>query len=252
MLMIGIDADDTLWHNERLFSMTEQRFVELVSPWTGGMDVAGRLLATERRNLASLGYGVKSFVLSMIETAIDVTDGAVPTSVISEIIAAGRAMIDHPVELLEGVADVVAELTARWTLVLITKGDLFHQESKIARSGLVDLFDRVEIVSEKDAGTFARIVADAGFDPSDFVMVGDSMRSDIVPALAIGGRAIHVPGFREWELERAEVAPTLDHRWWRVVSIREVPAILARLDEGRPDQGRPDHGRPEEDPATAN
>ena len=229
-LVVGIDADDTLWHNERLFSMTEQRFVELIAPWTERVDVAAELLATERRNLASLGYGVKSFVLSMIETAIEITDGTVPAMVIASLLDAGRSMMDHPVELLEGAEDVVAALAQRWPLVLVTKGDLFHQESKIARSGLASSFTRVEIVSEKDIETYRRVIERAGTTPGDFVMIGDSLRSDIAPVLALGGRAIYVPGFREWELERADIDPGAGGRWWAVENIRAVPDLLAELD----------------------
>ncbi|GAC1593758.1 MAG: HAD family hydrolase [Acidimicrobiales bacterium] len=234
-LLIGIDADDTLWHNEKLFSMTEQRFVELVAPWAHGVDVASQLLATERRNLASLGYGVKSFVLSMIETAIEVTDGTIPATVISTLLEAGRSMMDHPVELLDGAEEVVAALALRWPLVLVTKGDLFHQESKIARSGLAAFFTRVEIVSEKDIETYERVIERAGATPADFVMIGDSVRSDIAPVLALGGRAVHIPGFREWELERADIDDKADGRWWKFESLRAVSDLVTELDRSRLD-----------------
>lgn len=235
-LMVGLDADDTLWHNERLFSMTEQRFEALVGPYAADSEteLSDRLLATEARNLATLGYGVKSFVLSMIETAIEVTGGAVPSAVIAELLEAGKAMLAHPVELLDGAADAVAELAARWPLVLVTKGDLFHQESKLARSGLGEHFSRIEIVSEKDERTYRRVVDALGVDPAEFVMVGDSVRSDIVPALAIGARAVHVPGFREWALERASIGSEGDGRWWRVPSLRDVVGILDDLDGRQP------------------
>ncbi|GAC1306018.1 MAG: hypothetical protein NVSMB16_01770 [Acidimicrobiales bacterium] len=227
-LVIGIDADDTLWHNEKLFSMTEQRFVGLVAPWADGVDVAGQLLATERRNLASLGYGVKSFMLSMIETAIEITNGTVPATVIGTLLEA-RVMMDHPVELLDGAEEAVADLARRWPVVLVTKGDLFHQESKIDRSGLASHFSRVEIVSEKDPDTYRAVIARAGITPADFVMVGDSMRSDIAPVLALGGCAVHVPGFREWELERAEIGGDADGRWWRVDTLSAVPPLLVEI-----------------------
>ena len=232
MLTIGLDADDTLWHNERLFSMTEQRFEDLVAPFASppGATVAERLLATEARNLATLGYGVKSFVLSMIETAIEVTDGTVPATVIAELLEVGKSMMAHPVELLDGVADAVAELASRWPLVLVTKGDLFHQESKLARSGLGEHFSRIEIVSEKDERTYRRIIQALEIDAADFVMVGDSLRSDVVPALEIGARAVHVPGFREWALERASVGPEHEGRWWQASKLGDVAGILDGLD----------------------
>jgi putative hydrolase of the HAD superfamily len=229
-LLVGLDGDDTLWHNERIFSMTEERFTALISPFVDDPSAVGaQLLATERSNLRLFGYGVKSFVLSMIETAIEVTGGGVPTRVVAELISAGKDMLDHPVDLFDGVADTVAELARRWPLVVITKGDLFHQESKLARSGLLPHLSRVEIVSEKDPDTYRRVLAAAGVPATEFVMVGDSMRSDIEAVLAIGGRAIHVPGFREWEVEVADVGQPDEARWWRLDTIRDVPALLEKL-----------------------
>jgi putative hydrolase of the HAD superfamily len=231
-LVIGLDGDDTLWHNERLFSMTESRFRALLEPFVDGRDLDRELLETERRNLGLFGYGVKSFTLSMIETAIDVTGETIPVAVIAELLEAGKQMLAHPVELLDGVADTVPALAARWPLILITKGDLFHQESKLARSGLLPHLGRVEIVSEKEPATYRRILAAAGVDAGEFVMVGDSLRSDIESVLAVGGRAIHIPGFREWALEEAEIGAPDDGRWWRVHSFRDVPAVLAGLPSG--------------------
>jgi putative hydrolase of the HAD superfamily len=234
-LVVGIDGDDTLWHNERVFSMTETRFQALVAPWAPEeSDLEALLLKTEQANLSALGYGVKSFTLSMIETAVTVSEGRIPAGVIAEIIAAGKEMLAHPVELLDGVAETIEAIGARWPIILVTKGDLFHQESKIARSGLLPHIQAVEIVSEKDPDTYRNVLARAGVDPADFVMVGDSLRSDIVPTLEVGGRAVHVPGtFREWELDRADVVPDASERWRRVTSIREVPAVLSSFDRSR-------------------
>jgi putative hydrolase of the HAD superfamily len=229
-LVVGLDGDDTLWHNERLFSMTEERFVSLVLPYAEGAELEARLLATERTNLAVFGYGVKSFTLSMIETAIEVTCGRIPADVIADLIEAGKEMLAHPVELLDGVAETVPALAGRWPIILVTKGDLFHQESKLARSGLLPHFHRVEIVSEKEPETYRRLLRSAGVDPADFVMVGDSLRSDVSAVLAVGGRAVHIPGFREWAVEAAEIGPPGDGRWWRLTSIRELPDLLAELE----------------------
>jgi len=228
-LVVGLDGDDTLWHNEKIFSMTQERFRSLVGPFVDGPALDGHLLETERRNLRLFGYGVKSFTLSMIETAIELSDGQVPSRVIAELVEAGKEMMAHPVELMDGVADTIAGLAAGWRLILVTKGDLFHQESKLARSGLLEHFSRVEIVSEKDTDTYRRVMKGAGVDAADFVMVGDSLRSDIAPVLAVGGRAILIPGYREWALERAEIGPEGDGRWWKLSSIREVPAKLESL-----------------------
>jgi putative hydrolase of the HAD superfamily len=228
-LVVGLDGDDTLWHNERLFSMTEERFRSLVAPWATGHDLSSSLLETERRNLRLFGYGVKSFTLSMIETAIEVTGGRVPVGVIAELIDAGKQMLEHPVELLDGVGETIPCLAATWKLILITKGDLFHQESKLARSGLLEHFDHVEIVSEKEPSTYRRVLDAAGVAPAEFVMVGDSMRSDVEAVLDIGGRAIHIPGYREWVLEASHLDQPEDGRWWRLRSFTEVPALLSSL-----------------------
>ena len=160
---------------------------------------------------------------------IDVTAGRVPVGVIGELLDAGKQMLDHPVELLDGVTETVPLLAERWPLVLITKGDLFHQESKLARSGLLPHLDRVEIVSEKAPSTYRRILDAARVDPADFVMVGDSMRSDIEAALDVGARAIHIPGYREWALEQSGLAGPEDGRWWRLRSFRELPGLLSTL-----------------------
>jgi putative hydrolase of the HAD superfamily len=205
--VIAFDGDDTLWHNERLFSMTQNRFCALL---TRHIDIPtqvlhARLLETERRNLVAYGYGIKGFVLSMIETAIEVTDKRIPAEDIQTIMTFGRTMIEHPVELIEGAREVLETLRAGdHELWLITKGDLFDQESKIARSGLVPLFDRIEIVAEKDQATYERLLTRHGVSPDEFLMVGNSIRSDVLPVIEIGGRAVHVPYQITWEHEHVE------------------------------------------------
>ncbi len=228
-LVVGLDGDDTLWHNEKIFSMTEERFRSLLLPYVDGVELDRELLETERRNLGLLGYGVMSFTLSMIETAIEVSDGRVPARVIGELVEAGKQMLAHPVELLDGVPEAVSELAERWPLILVTKGDLFHQESKLARSGLLRHLSRVEIVSDKNPDVYRRVLAAAGVAADDFVMVGDSMRSDVEPVVAIGGRAILIPGYREWELERGQMGAGGRDRWWTVSSIREAATLLDAL-----------------------
>ena len=184
-MLIGLDGDDTLWHSETLFTVTHDRFVELLSGH--GEDLADRLLEVERRNLELFGYGAKAFTLSMIETALEVTNGQLPGSHVQAILDMGKALLRHPVELLDGVREALESL-ADHRLVLITKGDLFHQEAKVAGSGLGELFEKVEIVSEKDEPTYRRVLAALGATPDEFVMVGNSLRSDVVPVVAIGGR----------------------------------------------------------------
>ncbi|WP_377809952.1 HAD family hydrolase [Azospirillum sp. A29] len=221
---IGFDGDDTLWHNESLFSMTQDRFRTLLAHAADQTDLDRRLLEAERANLSVYGYGIKGFVLSMIETAIAVTDGHVPARDLQSLIDFGKAMLEHPVELLPGVKEVVETLAGRHRLVLITKGDLFDQESKIARSGLSDHFHAVEIVSEKDPATYRRVMDRHGIDPARFLMVGNSVRSDILPVLATGAHAVHIPYAITWAHEEAEV-PGEHYR--RLESVRDLPALLA-------------------------
>ncbi|WP_309643371.1 HAD family hydrolase, partial [Phenylobacterium sp.] len=154
---VGLDADDTLWHNENIFRLTHERFCDLLAEVADRAELEARLAEVEKRNLRLYGYGVKGFTLSMIETAMELTDGEAPSRVIREILAVGREMLTEPVEPLPGVEDALAELSKSYRLVLITKGDLLHQEQKLAASGLGDLFAAVEIVSEKDASTYARV-----------------------------------------------------------------------------------------------
>ena len=194
--VIAFDGDDTLWHNETLFSMTQERFRAILQAHLDldPADLDARLLATERRNLKAYGYGIKGFVLSMVETAIEVTDGRIPATDIASILSFGRAMLEHPVELIEGAREVLETLRARdHELWLVTKGDLFDQESKIARSGLEPLFDHIEIVSEKDERTYRRLLDRNGVVSDEFVMVGNSVRSDVLPVVSLGARAFHVP-----------------------------------------------------------
>lgn len=221
---IGFDGDDTLWHNESLFSMTQDRFRALLSHAADPTDLDRRLLEAERANLRVYGYGIKGFVLSMIETAIAVTDGQVAARDLQSLIDFGKAMLEHPVELLPGVAEVVEALSSRYRLVLITKGDLFDQESKIARSGLAELFHAVEIVSEKDPATYRRVMDRHGIDPARFLMVGNSVRSDILPVLAAGAHAVHIPYAITWAHEEAEVP---DDHYRRLDGIWDLPALLA-------------------------
>lgn len=203
--LVAFDGDDTLWHNEPLFWATQQRFAALLAPFADGDALAERLIATEIANLALFGYGIKGFVLSMIETALEVSDNRVPNAVIQELLDRGKDMLAHPVHLLDGAAEAVAAVRASGRrTVLITKGDLFDQEGKLARSGLADLFDAVEIVSEKDEATYRRLFARHGDGPEHALMVGNSVRSDILPMIAAGGWAIHVPYHSTWAHERAD------------------------------------------------
>jgi putative hydrolase of the HAD superfamily len=226
--VVALDGDDTLWDSENQFVMTQQRFTELLADHADRPTLDALLLDRERENLELFGYGAKGFTLSMIETAIDVTDGTVDVADIKEIIENGKAMLRHPVELLDGVDETVRRLAGEHKVMLITKGDLFHQESKLAASGLADLFWEIEIVAEKDEPTYQRIFDRYAIEPSRFVMVGNSLRSDILPVLALGGQAVHIEYETTWAIEHAE-ADAETHGYWELDSIRELPELLAKL-----------------------
>jgi putative hydrolase of the HAD superfamily len=223
--VIGFDADDTLWHSEVYFERTQRRFRELVERYVGSdVDVDAALVEVEHRNLVRYGYGIKGFTLSMVEAAIEVTDGAIGTEEIAQVLAAGRAMLDHPVDLLDGVDEVTAMLAdLGYRLLLVTKGDLHHQELKIAASGLAERFERLEIVSEKDPGTYRRVVESMGVAPESFCMVGNSVRSDVLPVLEIGGHAVHVPYRVTWSHEDVDHDGAVDS----LAGIAKLPAWLA-------------------------
>lgn len=226
---IGFDADDTLWHNERFFRVTQERFAELLQDHTpAAMDRAGlerALLAAERRNLGRYGYGVKGFTLSMIETAIEVTDQRVPAAVIQELIEAGQMMLSYPIELLPHAQSAVEQLSQSHRVVLITKGDLLDQERKLAQSGLGDLFHGVEVVSEKTPEVYSEIFARHGEGAARAMMVGNSMRSDVVPMVTAGGWGTYVPHGLIWELERAE-PPTTSPRYHELGDLGQLPTLI--------------------------
>jgi len=225
---IGFDADDTLWQNERFYRMTEERFTSLLAEHGEPEDISRRLLDAERRNLQVYGFGIKGFTLSMIETAIEVTDGQVPASVIRQILEAGREMLSHPIETLPHVREALEQLAGSYRIVLITKGDLFDQERKLAQSGLGDLFDAVEIVSDKTAATYERIFSRHGDGPSRSMMVGNSLKSDVVPAIQAGSWGVYVPHALTWALEHC-VEPTDEPRFRRLGHLGELPELVSSL-----------------------
>ncbi|WP_151717341.1 HAD family hydrolase [Gemmobacter serpentinus] len=228
--LIGFDADDTLWQNETFFRLTQDRFEALLADYAAPDHLHERLITAERRNVGQYGFGVKGFVLSMIETAIEVTEGRVPATVIAELMAAGREMLAHPIHLLPHAREAVqlaADRGAR--VVLITKGDLLDQERKLAQSGLGDLFHAVEIVSDKRAEVYARLFQRHGVTGADAMMLGNSLKSDVLPVIETGGWGVHVPHALTWALEHAE-AP-LDHpRFAELPDLSGLADLLARLD----------------------
>jgi putative hydrolase of the HAD superfamily len=228
MHLIGFDADDTLWHNETIFARVHERYRALLASHHDAATVDRTLLATEKRNLELYGYGVKAYTLCAVEAAIELTAGKISAAEIRELLELGREMLEHPVELLEGVADTLAALTGRHRLVVITKGDLRDQQRKLAKSGLAAHFHAIEVVAEKDEATYAALLRRHGVTPERFLMIGNSVKSDILPVLSLGGAGIHVPYHLHWALDHAEPPPALPGRFFAVEHIRAVPAAVTQ------------------------
>ena len=227
--VVGFDGDDTLWHSETRFHVTQGEFRDLLKRHVPDADIDARLAEMEMANLSIYGYGVKSFTLSMLETAIELTRARIPASDLEVILGWGKRMLMQPTELLPGVEETLRLLATGHDLVLITKGDLFDQESKLARSGLGDLFLGVEILSEKNTDTYRGVFRRRGIDPAGFVMVGNSLRSDVVPVVAAGGRAVHIPYEVTWEHERVPEDQLPTDGWLRIERIAELPEVLESL-----------------------
>lgn len=227
--VIAFDADDTLWHNESLYSLTQEQFAALLTPYCDPGTVEQRLYQTEMRNLQYYGYGIKSFTLSMIETAIDLSAGQIRGSEIQQIIDFARRMLREPIQLLPGVAETVAALAETYRLMVITKGDLFDQESKVARSGLGDRFFAVEVVSVKNAEVYRALLDKHEIAPEHFLMVGNSLPSDVLPVAEIGGQAVHVPYHITWQHEAGAVDAVTRQNYIELEDIRQLPALLRRL-----------------------
>jgi len=228
--LIGFDADDTLWQNEKFFHLTQQSFEELLRDHADTDGLSDRLLAAEKRNLSLYGFGIKGFILSMVETAIEMSDETLPPSVIRRIMDIGRDMLEHPVELLPHARRAVELLSARYRTVLITKGDLFDQERKIARSGLADYFDHIEIVADKTVQTYTRVFAQHGSGPVSGTMIGNSLKSDVVPMLDAGGWGIFVPHELTWSIEHTGV-PTHRERFRQINHLGMLPELITELTE---------------------
>ena len=222
---IGFDADDTLWQNEQFYSLTRGRFLDLLREHAEPDRLAERLLETQKRTLKLYGFGIKGFTLSMIETAIAVTEGKVTAATVEKILEAGREMLEHPVETLPGAREAVEALVGRYRLVLVTKGDLFDQERKLAASGLGELFDGVEIVSDKNRATYERVFTRHGDGPDRAMMIGNSLKSDVVPAIEAGGWGVYVPHELTWVVEHAD-EPEDHPRFRRIEHLGELAKVI--------------------------
>ncbi len=227
--ILGFDADDTLWHNESIFDRAQQRYRELLAKYHPADEVNRVLFQTEMRNLPLYGYGVKGFMLSATETAIELTKGGISAREIREILALGQEMLAHPVELLPGVAEIVPALAKDFRLLLITKGDLHHQERKVTESRLAAHFHGIEILSEKDGPTYERVLRRHGVPIAEFAMIGNSLKSDILPVLELGGAGVHVPYHITWAHEHVEKIPHDQPRFRQVKHLAEIPPLLADL-----------------------
>jgi putative hydrolase of the HAD superfamily len=223
--VIGFDADDTLWRSEDFFRSAEEMFAEIVGPHAPpGIDVLDVLHAIELDNVPISGYGVKAFALSMVQAAVTATSGRVPASVVGALVDHAHEMLMHPVELLDGVPETLAMVGRSHRLVLITKGDLVHQTRKVRTSGLEHHFEHIEVVLEKDVATYRRVLAEWGIDPATFLMVGNSVRSDILPIVELGGHGVHVPYHVTWG---HEVVHDHDGGFAELARITDLVAWLA-------------------------
>jgi putative hydrolase of the HAD superfamily len=227
--LIALDADDTLWHNESIFTLSQAKFLDLLSSYHSPELIERKLYEVELRNLNNFGYGIKGFTLSMIETAIELTDGQVTGTIIQQLLDLAKAMVHAPVELLDHVAEVVPWLAERYPLMLLTKGDLFDQESKLARSGLAEHFRHVEIVSDKTATSYRALFARYGIDPARFLMVGNSLRSDILPVTALGARAVYIPYHLTWAHETVADHDPQMHQYVELADIGGLPELLEQM-----------------------
>lgn len=227
--LIAFDADDTLWHNEDIFSLTQEKFNRLLAAYHSPEWIEKKLYETEMRNIQHFGYGIKGFTLSMIETAIELSEGRIRGIEIREIINFAKEMLKSPVKLLDNVRETIARLAESYNLMIITKGDLFDQESKIARSGLARYFEHVEIVSKKEKETYRKILRRHGINPGNFLMVGNSMKSDVIPVIALGARAVYLPYHLTWEHESPEVEKKRLTGIFKLDHIGQLPGLLNTL-----------------------
>lgn len=227
--LIAFDADDTLWHSENLYAAAQEHFMQLMSPYANPDDALDELHDREIRNLPLYGYGVKAFILSMIEAAIHLSRDKVTSDQVAALLATGKDMLAAEVHLLDGVEEAVATLAAKYPLMVITKGDLAHQASKLERSGLAKYFQYVEIVTDKTEEVYTKLFAKHGLNPANVLMVGNSLKSDIIPVLRLGGWGVFVPYSILWAHERAELPSDLSGRFREIERLDTLPTLVRDL-----------------------
>jgi putative hydrolase of the HAD superfamily len=223
--VIAFDADDTLWVNEPYFRQTEERFYELLGGYASQRTLERELLKTEIENLALYGYGIKGFMLSMVETTLRVSNNKISVDVVEKIVNLGKQMLDQPIELLDGVEEVLLALKGKYRLVVATKGDLLDQERKLKKSGISHYFHHIEIMSEKDDANYLKLIRHLDIQPAELLMVGNSLKSDILPVLNVGGHAVHVPYHITWAHEHIEHSID-DEKFKSVEGIRDILGFL--------------------------
>jgi putative hydrolase of the HAD superfamily len=226
--VIGFDADDTLWHNETLYHQAKEELGQILADYRDPKEIKEWLDQTEVTNIAYYGYGIKSFTLSMVETASQATGGKVSAKEIDEIIAIAKKMLTAPVDLVDGVKTTLETLSSKYALMLITKGDQFEQERKIRISGISHCFQYLEVVGEKSASTYCQVLKKYNLDPTHFLMVGNSLRSDVLPVLEIGGQAVHIPNEQTWFHENADLQEVGDSQYLEIKRISQLPELLIR------------------------
>ncbi len=223
--VIGFDADDTLWVNETYFRETEEKFASLLDGFETKNKIDQELFKMEIKNLELYGYGVKGFMLSMIESALEISNNTISQATLNEILSLGKSMITHPVELLEGVVEVLEKLNGTYRLIVMTKGDLLDQERKIERSGLSKYFHHVEVLSDKKEANYLNLLENLEVDVNEFLMIGNSLKSDVLPILNIGAQAVHIPFHTTWQHEEV----TVDERELNYLKINKLTDILKYL-----------------------
>jgi putative hydrolase of the HAD superfamily len=224
--VIGFDADDTLWVNETYFREAEEEVGRLLSHYETPNKIDQELFKMEMKNLSTYGYGVKGFVLSMVELAIDLSNGQVSNSIISKILNIGKNMINKPIELLDGVEDVLIELSKRYRLIVATKGDLLDQERKLEKSGLLQYFHHIEVLSEKQETNYEKLLSHLDINPAEFLMIGNSLKSDILPLVNIGASAIHIPFHTTWQHENVSEEQTNGKSYKTIDRLIEILDVL--------------------------
>ena len=223
--VIGFDADDTLWVNEPYYREVEEHFVQLVTSYGVNGNIAGALFETEISNLRLYGYGIKAFMLSLVECAIELTGGGVSSRDINRIIGFGKSMLERPIELLDDVKPVLEKLAPRYKLIVATKGDLLDQERKMRRSGISDYFHHIEVMSDKKEKQYEQLFKHLDIAPEDFLMIGNSLKSDIITPLELGAWCIHVPYHTTWVHEEVDQRP-VSGRFFQVEHLREIMDLI--------------------------